>query len=748
MKFLRKHYRIILAVAISALYFLYLLFTVQSFSKAGDENIAEYLQSNNRVGYYFISPALALVLHQLVVLFPAVNIWTMFHILSRTVALGIIVYLILRRVRGFKGICLSAAFTACYVCTFKSTELNFTELTSCLALAGLVLAVSYDLFKTKAGQIFCMLSGAFFFLLAGAVRRKQMIMFIPFAVMILLFRLIRNRMAAKNQLKEQLREQHTTEDMQSPEGGQTGVISPENVKKSHMFAMAFICVLLTAAISMMADPVYGKISPAWKEYKESNARREDVYDYFDRYPSWDDDKDAYEAAGISKIWIAMVYMCYTADPNYFNSQSLENMIQFRGPSTVTAADYLHELRAYPYAFLGSALFLILLFVLYGYYRTIWPTIVNIGVFYAAGAFFILLGRYAWRVTGGVLLACLLADWLMSAEDFREKMNEKVIGRKASRAEDVPQESKQTEESVSVSQTATNSSTGNGVIPVLQNAIVSVVTALSVAMLLFTCVRGVTFMAPAAATYDANRAALQDYMNSNRDTVYFTGETFTANHNVWTPRPVDYLSNNFLYVADFNRGRYDDFATYGIGNNFDLIREMITGDKIETTFDNVWFGYLQEFYEPHLAAGIVDNFAPTGTYFIRYCSPITTATGWGSSQTPGNGPSEEGASAEESGIDNLQMYLKDAGRTDWYQDLVLEADLADKTCDAYYFNVVSAVDGATYTYPLVWKDGKLSGSMLWMNNSWTIADTKRMIIGQKGDQYEILLDVTGAPIDFR
>lgn len=656
---------------LTLIFLLLFIFTNPGYSSAGDQNIAEFVASTETPGYYFISPALAWALRLCAIALPMINWWTLF---SMTVMFGgqlIILYYIQRRFNNYIGKIIAAALAMFLWRSMFSLEINFTQTASIAAVAGMVIWLCWDLYTTHRSRIVHALIGIFFLLLAGAIRWDSLLLCLPFGVMGILYRLfvyyINKNIPDKKEFHNYIRLQ---------------ILIP-------MFAM-ILCVFGSYSIHF----AYGLTHPTWAEYVRANDLECDTYDYADKYPTWEENEQQYESAGLKKSWYHMLFQSYTGDINHFSADDMSVMLQFRGSTTKTFSGYWRSLYSFKLVWFLSLVILLIAAAYFGIRRSIIPAAANIFAFFACSYAFVHMGRYPWRVICSFTLAGIILFLIMSSENWPAMNPHKKLP--------------------------------HAVLTSLAFILV-VISSLSTAK--FTMDKK-TFQLPVAAVTNTEKSGLLDYMNTNKNIIYFMENDFYSVHNIWTAKPVNYLDNLFTIFSVFNRGRSADFAKYGVPDLSNFFTYMLTRPNVYTVYDDTWSAYLCDYYNPYVSAGIVDTYAPTGTSFIRFVAPV---------QSTGDSISQN--------ITDVHLSIAQSEASDNYQVLTFSATINGTALDEYYLNVTNSQTGAIYSYPLVVNGKKLTGKALWMNHTWNFSNTKRTIVGKFDSKYVNLLDITNEPVPF-
>lgn len=635
-------------------------------STAGDLRIAEYLMSNTDVGFYFISPVLAWILKIFVNLFPYVNWWVIFSILITFAVFWICINFIDTVVSEKFGIILSSIFGLLYWHSILLEDINFTQTAAISAISGAVVYFSALRESSRKKKITKVVVACVFILIAGAIRWKALVMCLPFIAMTILYYALVTYLKSKDDDKI------------------------EQIKWS-LSILVIACVMVFGSYGL--HKIYGKINPLYIEYVVANSLREDIYDYQDRYPSWDEAQDEYEAVGIERSWVEMVNQSFTADRNHFSADDLRVMKSFRESSVFSISDYFSSLEGYGIVLIILAVLVLLIVLINGIRNSIIPILGNVFGFMGFAVTLTIMGRYAWHVTVGIVLIAVFSLIYMSSIHLSEKdgfLSSERIGAWFA-----------------------------GIYGIVANVVVLGVIVVSI-------VNSISFVVPAAKITNETEASLVDYMDSNDDIVYLDlgSLCYYDTHNIWSARPLDYMDNVFTGIGHFILGRSDDLDRYEIT---DIVSAMINRSNIYTFYNDTWNAYLADYYDPCIAAGVVDEYGDTE--FIRYVAPKTIV-------------------GEKSGltVNNVHMSLTASEKSSNYRYWNITADIeGDVSAEEYYINVLDYGTGNMYSYPVSVEDGKLVGKELYINSSWSFMETGRYLVGIVDGECYVLADLSSEPV---
>ncbi len=384
---------------------------------------------------------------------------------------------------------------------------------------------------------------------------------------------------------------------------------------------------------------------------------------------------------------------YIADTNYFNIENMSVPVQFKGTSTKTFGGYMTEMLNYKSALILGLVVMAMAGILTSIRKSIIPMASAIAVFIVSGLYFVHVGRYAWRVSGGVTVACVVMCLMMLTEFLKEdndkiRKNRYMVG--------------------------------------------YFVSAISLILVIVHIASTKSFAMPQSEVTDEAKAGLLDYMDSNDDIIYFTEDYDYASHNVWYVGEPGYLDNKFTIFAGYNEGRNADLQAVGISDMSQFVVNMLTRDDIYTEYSDVWSSYLCDYYNPYVSAGIVDIYEPTGTQFIRYVAPV-----------------EATEDRFDDTVSDVSLYVDSSKQTDSYQVVHIDAKVSGEDSDIeYYMNVENASTGAIYSYPLVRSEDTLKGDAIWRSDTWSFMDTNQYIVARYPDGTVVrVLNITGTPVPF-
>lgn len=684
--------KIIVSGMITLLLLIVFVFTGPVYSFAGDGSIAKYLASNAEPGFNSVSWGIGAFLKIFVKLFPSVNWWTMFSIFMMFSSLFFLTLFIQELFDGIKGSLIAVVFALFLWEAAYSIDINFTQTAILSGITGTSAVLMMSRKKVLQGRILYGIIGLLYILIAGSLRFDAMIMCIPFAIVIIAIRLLLLLM--------------------NKTGYGVDDKTDKNDKRSDFVRVLFslvitpvIVILCTVVLSYGVHQVYRHMNPNIAFFEDTFDLTREVYDYLDMYPEYDEVKDVYEAAGLKSSWYAMLTNYYIADTNYFNVETMSVPVQFKGASTKTFGGYMSEMMNYKGALIFGVLVIILAGIMTSVRKSILPLVSAIVVFIVSGLYFVHVGRYAWRVSGGVTVACVVMGLMMLSE---------LVNRSNTI-------SKHTDD-IAVIKTSN-----------IMNMAGIVITCLCIVCVGIHISITKSFAMPQSEVTDEAKAGLLDYMDSNSDIIYFTEDYDYASHNIWYVGTPGYLDNKFTTLAGYNEGRNSDLQAVGINDMSQFVINMLTRDDIYTEYSDVWASYLCDYYNPYVSAGIVDVYEPTGTQFIRYVAPVEAAE-----------------DKFDDAVTGVALYVDSSKQSDNYQIVHIEAKTSvQENGIEYYMNVENASTGAIYSYPLVQDGDDLTGDAIWKNDTWSFMDTSQYIVARYADGTTVrLLNITGIPVDFK
>ena len=680
---------IALPLLIAAASLLIFLGTDPELSSAGDRNIAEYLSSTTKPGFFFISPELAFLLRIPVHINASVNWWTVFSLTLLFAGLFLQLYIIGRIIAGWPGKAAQFLHGLLFCSLYLTEPINFTQTAMVTAVTGILLVLEYAVPDTDdpaedadgagrkaASGLLKLLSGAAVLLLACSIRYKAAVLCIPFGLMCLAYPLLPHRGTGMKPARPVLRK-----------------------TLSAALALISVCIL-----SFGIRWVYGRMDPYYPEYTRANTLRENIYDYLDRYPGYPENEEAYNSAGITPVWIGMLEQCFTSDQNYFGTDTLSRMEAFRTSGRIPFRSFLSTLKPHIASLAAAGAAVCLIFLALGPGNAAVPLLLCLASFMAGGIFFTLIGRIEWRVTNGVLLSAMASFIWMSARTAgsNRKLPELPLRTKGLRT------------------------------------VVSAILYAAVLLSLRVAINGGRPLTPPkAAEINPAFADYLDYQNSHPDTIYYVTNGYYEAHNAFTGKDPDYLKNQYSVIANFILGRHKELEKRGITS---LTYDMLYRDDVLMEYNPVIRGYLQTYYDPCISCSIADVYAPLNIALVNYRAPVITAGSVGE-VSPGI--------PEEPVLSGLDLAIMDAAASPAdYRVFALEAAVSGETFDRYALNVRDMESGNVYTYPLTAENGLLLGKMVWLDGSWDFAGSSRIIIGEKEGAWYDIWDITGAPVFFR
>lgn len=549
------------------------LVTEPVLSGAGDINISDHLASSKiKPGFFFISPVLASFLRTMNKVINA-NWWSVFSVIVMFVGLFIFLWFINKRNRDqskVSRVLLTVLLALVFWEAILRYEVNFTQTAVIAGLSGIILITDCCYEKEcrhRRITAFKIVLGIGFLLLAGSVRWKALFLMLPFGIMCLLY--IFAMPLAFSNMALSLRS------------------SFDN--KSIAIGLA-VLMTLTVFVSNATHQLYGIVNPDLGEYVEANALREDICDYSERYPGYEEAEAEYRELDITPSWINMVNNFLTGDLNHFASHDLRKMVNMRQESKMTIGDFMESLRGHWLLWLDIVL-LVGCIVLFKGIRNTWlPFAGCMFAFILCALYFVHIGRFGWRVTNGCILACIMSFIAMSSHAVYEYVPEKNRIRMGWR-------------------------------PLALSVILCFAWGIAVKM------EKESFSLPVARATDEDQAAVLEYINSNPDIVYVGADKtlqFYRTYNMWTFHEPEYLKNAILLSAHFIIGEEDTLLEAGVENLFDdMLEEPDILLKYSASRNTIIYNYIRDYYDPCVSITVVDSYGEAK--FLRYTKPISPNT---------------------------------------------------------------------------------------------------------------------------
>lgn len=671
-----------IAFALTAFALLVFLVTEPALSSAGDMNIAEYLGSSKIApGFFFISPVLAVVLRFFNAIYTA-NWWALFSIAVMFGGLYVFLWFVNKRAALQEWTVLlltDGLFVLFFWELMLKYEINFTQTTIIAGLSAvlLILDTCYECIGDKLlaskSSIVKIGLGICLLFVSGSIRWKALALMLPFALMCLGYFFIFPYTSPN--LPESL---------------------PPSRKSKKKLLLAAGMVILTVFMSYGLHKLYGVVNPDLGEYVKANALRENICDYADRYPAYSLNEETYQSLGIKQSWIDMVCAFMTGDENHFTSDDLGKMAALKQSGHMTVSDFTDSLKGHNVMWISLAVLLIFMTLLRGRKQFYIPLAGCIFAFMLCGIYFVMIGRIAWRVTNGCILASVLSYIAM-------------ITYTPSRTE--------------VRQYDLKKRTGF----LTLTAVFFVVGCV--------CVRfEKEFSLPKAAVTDEERAGMLDYIDMNADTLYLDVEDtlrFYNSYNLWAAHEPEYIDNVISLVAHFIIGEKKTLAAAGTDN---LINDMLTRADIYVRYcsqdtNGIFLNYLRDYYDDCIAVSVVDGYG--STRYLRYSLPVV-----GVVKTNGN-PTQGDVVLEA--VDEFpdDSYVITAVQVSFRQNAADENVYQD-----YYLNVTDAATGALYSYGLKSDEAGCGGKVLWMDETWSPDAISVSLVGYDSDgTYHAIADIT-------
>ena len=662
------------------------LFSDPQFSSAGDANIAELLADGSRVlpGYINLTWPLVWILHPLTHAFPQVCWWTIFSLVMMFGSLLSILLSLQKMVPGWRG-SLLVVLTAGFLWADVYVEsMNYTISTAIAACAGFLQLCSISSKDSKETKVISCVISFLLFGTAGSLRWRELLLCLPFFLLSLLIRFG----APGGRLQLGIWAKHKYPAIHD-ESHLNFINRRSSLLREAIFYSVFLIILTVGTWGM--GRLTQKLDPWYAENAVGHNLHSDIADYGDRYPTYEDNAEAYRSLGITPTWISMVMNHNNSDLNYFHSSYMQKMVALRGKSKMSLSQYRALLASYPAVWLVCLGVIGAVVWLFGLRSCLLPLLGEAGGFLAAGVFFVRQGRIAWRVTGGMLFAALAGFLVASAAggviDRRRKVNETPVR----------------------------------------------VAALMILVLLI--VPGVTYKVPRAEVTDPVIDSDYRYMSRHPENCYFVDNRYYMGHSIWTGFDQKKYSNIIPDISNFIIGFRGQLADRGIT---DIVSDMLVRSDILMNYGDTWYGYLKDYYDPDITITIMGENPETGTAYIAYHRPIE----------------EDSPISEETAVVSApSLYLEAASFSDQqYRVLHVTASMENTAAGAeltdYALEIEDKASGRTFTYPVTEKNGLLTTRAVWPEDTWAYDTSKVSIIGRKDDGTLVqLLDLTGQPISF-
>lgn len=653
------------------------LITEPGLSPAGDLNIAEYLASSAiKEGFFFISPVLAFVLRLFNHIYTA-NWWSVFSVVVMFGGLFVFLWFLNKRYQKQQWtvrLFLSGLFVLFFWELMLQYEINFTQTTTITALAAalLILDCCYERQENKKTVVIKLVLGICLLFLAGSIRWKALALMLPFIVMCLVYFFL------------------------FPYTSSNFIISfNHSLKNKKRFLLLAGAVIGVVFMSYGLHKLYGIINPDLGEYVKANALREEICDYADRYPDYNEDTmEMYQELGITQSWIDMVCTFMTGDENHFSSADLNKMADLRQSSHKTVESFTGTLKGHTLLWVTMLILLLFLSLLSGRRNMQLPLIGCIFAFLLCALYFIMIGRIEWRVTNGCILACILSFIAMSEHHISD---------------------------ISPRMFDLTEKTG--------------LLAMTALFFVIGCVAvwfEKDFSMPKAAVTEPGLADVLEYVNAHEDIIYVDIEDtlhYYKAYNLWAAHEPEYMDNVIPMVAHFNIGEKETLGHAGID---DIVNDMLKRPDIYVRYcspysNGILFHYLRDYYEECVSVSVVDNY--NNHRFLRYAAPVIPESVNYCSGIRANFEIIDEFPEDERILAAIQIDCDwDAGGNGAYQD--------------YYLNIFDNTSGALYSYGLSMREKGCCGEVLWMDETWQADDISVSLVGYGAEGgAETIADVT-------
>lgn len=550
----------LISLGISCIFIILYVFNSPSFSGAGDMNIAGYLVSDAKPGYYFITPFIAYPLRWLYLHMPHISWWTLFSISSIGICVFICCFCIESIIADKKmRVLMLVIVTAFLWFGVGEEEINFTQTAALYMVSGMTLLWWNGYFAIKKRGI-TVIAGIVLIMLGWFTRWKAALFCLSFGMGVggcfLLQFLYRQKVIARYKKADIVR------------------VIKEN------WAVWVLAGCSAIAVAMLIG--YGLADPKWGEYYRANSLRESIYDYYEQYPQYPQNKELYQEIGVNGSMLRMIQANYTADKNYFNSETLKRIRDLKRADQITKESVRNVVRAFVEkpicVFLISVL---ILGILRMRENILIPVFLLTCLLFVCGGYLAYIGRAMWRVVVGILLAYMMGCIVIAAKGGKRGMK-------------------------------------------LSKSIQRMAGICIVALCIVTGVTNYSFCIPEVSLKDRGINDCLEYINKHKENIYVMSERklrYYEAHTVWDSPNIGYCSNLVTYRANFVSGQEEMLKRYGIS---DLFNALITDKNVLSQYDETVYRYLKDTYHPCVTASVVDIVG--NLEIVRYMKPLDISGG--------------------------------------------------------------------------------------------------------------------------
>lgn len=293
----------------------------------GDDAILSWQLSRGDGSFAsFISPYLSMVFCLLYRLMPQVPWWPAFLFCGGIVLLAqLYAFALSRRRKGTRLLLCFFAFSGIWLSLIKT--LNFTRTAIAFALAGLLFVLT----GVSTGKKMDYWLGFFLFLLGFFVRRNAAALVLPFFVLLLLALIFQKNGCRIRGFFSYIRQIR------------------------YWGAAAGIAAILLFVIC--STSFYQSRHSDYRDYAVLSRVRSQIVDYIQEYPSWEEGKDDYIAAGLmdETDWDLLTNSAFISDSHVFSLETLQNIAALRHSSTDSFARFVMALKRNYWSALDSSL---------------------------------------------------------------------------------------------------------------------------------------------------------------------------------------------------------------------------------------------------------------------------------------------------------------------------------------------------------------------------------------------------------
>lgn len=247
----------------------------------------------------FISPYLSLLVSAFYEHIPKIAWWSVIHIMSAWVLMGVLIHIILKQYKGKDRLILyMILFVGIWISIVE--RVNFTRTAAGFAIAGIILIISYLYDENVGGKRYnlsCILCGYSLYILGCMIRFQAGLMILPF---MLIYGFLKINDTHKN-----------------------GKVHARVVEKFIVLFSLFV----VSAMLLLSQYIFWELHPEWKAYNEYNSVRSSIVDYVDKYPTWEQAERQYIECGLKEENDLRLLFdkAFVGDTEVYSLETLQNI---------------------------------------------------------------------------------------------------------------------------------------------------------------------------------------------------------------------------------------------------------------------------------------------------------------------------------------------------------------------------------------------------------------------------------------